>query len=62
MPGRSESVWCMRCMPTQLMAPPSLARLPKTVKRYSSGFGIRKPRWVRRRWYVRQIPTEADSQ
>src|SRR5207247_69490 len=47
---RSYSVWCMRCIPTQLMAPPSLARLPQIVKKYSRAFGIRNPRWVRRRW------------
>ena len=50
LPGRSDSVWCMRCMATQVMAPPSLASMPQTVSRYSTGFGTLKPRCVRRRW------------
>jgi hypothetical protein len=36
--------------------------MPIAVSTYSSGLGTLKPRWVRRRWYVRQMPTEADSQ
>ena len=49
LPSRSERVWCRRCIATQVMAPPSLASIPMTVKRYSRGLETLKPRWVRSR-------------
>jgi hypothetical protein len=49
-PSRSERVWWRRCIATHVIAPPSLASMPQRVNRYSSGFGILNPRWVRRRW------------
>ena len=49
-PGSSELAWWMRCIATQEIAPPSLASMPATVPRYSSGFHSVKPRCVRRRW------------
>jgi len=48
-------------MATQLMAPPSLARVPQIVPRYSSHLGALYPRWVRSRWKVTPIPIEPES-
>src|SRR5688500_15128390 len=61
-PGRSDMVWWKRWRATQVIAPPSLASMPNTVIRYSSGLGTTYPRWVSSRWNVAQMPTDAVRQ